>query len=444
MKSIFWRIFLSFWLVMILILTMTIFVSFRIADNWRNQFDESNMHQFFDQAAEILDTQGTRGLRSWLSNPGHFPVGQALYVITADGEDLLGRDLPTFLQRRARMLRARPGQFRRSGLAMGRPILTAADGSQYLAVLGPSDTPVFGILALPNLRWSALLIAVLISTLACWVLTRSFANRLNRLAVAAESIAQGNLETQLGAQGNDEIGELARHFDRMANRLRELIGSRQELFRNVSHEMRSPLTRIRVALELATRNPAQTEDYLARIGIETEQLDRMMGQILDLAKLEDPATREKDVDPVVIEEVIDLVVHDARFESQLVGKEIQWQGMVDDARVVADQALISSAIENVIRNALQHTPPNTLVTVSADADDEQVVVRVVDGGPGIPDESLADVFQPFFREKNSVSPGTGLGLAITERAIRLSGGTIGAKNGPDGGLEVTIRLPRAA
>lgn len=444
MKSIFWPIFLSFWVVMILILTVTIFVSFRVADNWRNQFDDSNMHQFFDQAADILEKQDKRGLASWLSNPGNFPVGQTLYVVTASGEDILGRDLPTFLQRRAMMLSQRPGEFRRSGLAIGRPILTAKDGTKYLAVLGPSDAPVFGILALPNLRWSALLIAVLISALACWSLTRSFANRLNRLAVAAESVAQGNLATRLGAQGNDEIGELARHFDHMADRLQDLIGSRQELIRNVSHEMRSPLTRIRVALELAIRNPEQTGEYLARIGLETEHVDRMLSQILDLAKLEDPERRERSQQRFMVDEVVDLIVHDARFEGQLAGKQIVWEGLGGDVQINANQGLISSAIENVIRNALQHTPPDTDVRVIASLEDDQVVIRVADQGPGVPASSLGEVFKPFFRDKDASAPGTGLGLAITERAIRLSGGTIVASNGHDGGLEMTIRLPRAA
>jgi len=289
--------------------------------------------------------------------------------------------------------------------------------------------------------------------LFCFVLARHLSAPFAALRTATQRLAAGDLSARVGpevARRRDEIGGLARDFDAMAQRLEQLVGAQRGLLRDVSHELRSPLARLEVALELARQRGGEpAAEALDRIGRESRRLDELVGQLLSLARLESGAV-EPEVAQVDIGRLLGDVVADARFEAEGNGRSVAL--FVEQPAVVRGAAeLIRSALENVVRNAVVHAPPATEVAVAltvapASGCGKAAVIEVRDRGPGVPDEELDRLFEPFHRvseARERSSGGVGLGLAITRRAVEWHGGTVTARNHPDGGLEVTIRLPVA-
>jgi len=265
---------------------------------------------------------------------------------------------------------------------------------------------------------------------------------------SARSLAAGNLETRVGedfSRRRDELGVLARDFDTMADHLRTLIASKEALLRAMSHELRSPLARLRVALGLARREGADLTRQFDRIELETERLDTIIGQMLQLSQLrvvEHSLPRQ----PLDLTGLISEVVEDARLEASAVDKRVEWQPSTS-VSIGADHDLLRSAIENVLRNAVRFTTQGTAVEVSLTGAGDNIHIDIDDQGPGIPEADLDRVFEPFFRvaeSRDRDSGGTGLGLAISSRIIGLYGGRVQARNRVGGGLNVKISLPMEA
>jgi two-component system sensor histidine kinase CpxA len=235
----------------------------------------------------------------------------------------------------------------------------------------------------------------------------------------------------------------------MAERIEELMTARQRLLRDISHELRSPLARLNVALELARqRSGDEAAGALDRIGREAERLNDLIGQVLTLTQLEnggDRITRE----PVPLTGLVRAIAADANFEAQTRGRTVR-AVVDDDVTVQGSEEMLRRGIENVVRNAVRYTAANTQVDISVcrrRADSREVaVIGVRDRGPGVPEDTLSRMFLPFYRvadARDRQTGGTGIGLAITERAVRLHDGTVTAANAPDGGLIVEIVLPVA-
>jgi two-component system sensor histidine kinase CpxA len=213
--------------------------------------------------------------------------------------------------------------------------------------------------------------------------------------------------------------------------------------RDVSHELRSPLARLAVALELARKRAGEgAAEQLDRIELEAGRLDALIGQLLTLSRLEAadaPAVREA----VDLEDLVDRVADDAAFEASSRGIQVLVEKS-GSCVVSGDADALRSALENVVRNAVHYSADGGEVRVAVTREGHSVAVRVSDAGPGVPDEHLEAVFQPFFRveeARDRQRGGAGLGLAIAARAVRLHGGTVAARNRPGGGLEVELRLP---
>jgi two-component system OmpR family sensor kinase len=292
-------------------------------------------------------------------------------------------------------------------------------------------------------RWLPIVAATLASFLFAALLAWYFSRPIRALRSAFEAAAAGDLAPRFGERGmavaGDELAELGHDFDRMSAQLRTLMEGQRRLLHDVSHELRSPLARLQAAIGLAHQQPDKIQASLERIEREGVRMDRLVGELLTLSRLEAdhglPAT-----EPVDLVEMVDQIADDARFEA---GARID----VDAPTPVTVRGapdLLWSAVENIVRNAVKHGGAGSPVDVAVHPDADMVHIEVLDRGPGILDEHLGDIFQPFFRSnpaQNNVD-GHGLGLAIAKRVVETHGGRITAANRAGGGLRVTITLPR--
>jgi two-component system sensor histidine kinase CpxA len=294
------------------------------------------------------------------------------------------------------------------------------------------------------------LLAVLVTAAAaCYGLARYVVRPLATLRAATRALAQGDLSVRVRStmgRGTDEFVELGRDFDRMAERLDALVTAERRLLRDISHELRSPLARLNVALGLARQKGGEDQAVLDRIEREAERLNALIGQLLMLAWLES-GTAAPARKPVDLADIVREVAEDAAFEAKSRGREVE-VAETCDAVVLGDPELLHSAVENVVRNAVRHTREGTAVAVGmrrdAHAAPARIRIWVRDHGGGVPDAALPYIFQPFYRVGDARDRGTGgvgLGLTIVHRTVQLHGGTVSAANAPGGGLLVELDLP---
>lgn len=339
-----------------------------------------------------------------------------------------------------------PVQGARNGLAA---TVKSVSGRDYIVAISLPERPAPHSLfqrMTHGFLGRQLLILLGITAIVCYLLARSLAAPIRRLRQATHRFASGDLTTRIGDQvrGQHELAGLAKDFDHMAGKIETLISDQQQLLRDLSHELRSPLARLNVALELARRESGKTAGHkaLERIGLEAERMNDMIGQLLELTRMtgrlaEDP---DRSVD---LQELLHRLVQDADFEAAARSCRVILES-VEGVSVRGSENLLAQAFENVIRNAVKYTPDHSEVRVVLERRNDVARIRVADHGPGVPEASLEKIFEPFYRvadARDRQSGGTGIGLAIARRAILHHRGTITAANRPDGGLEVTIRLP---
>jgi len=458
MHSLYWRIFLAFWVALALILVGTVTVAVN-ATAHRTDRPWVQRGQLYAQAARAFESGGPAALRSWLQALPAEPLGRT-FVVEPAGRELLGRPLPPSL-RGSSATAAAPGGGTQAGSSAGAIaprggalVLVAPGGSTYHVVIGPvHDRPhLFGELELPGVPLTLLAIALVVSGVVCYFLARYLAAPVDRLRLATRRLAAGDLNVRVlpalkGRQ--DDLGLLAADLDTMAERLRLLLEAKQQLLRDVSHELRSPLARLQLALSLARREGGAVERHLARIEREAQRLEALIARTLKLVRLERPvhALEQASVD---VGELLRDIAADVAIEADAQGclVQVQAQGPLP---VSGDPELLRSAFENVIRNAVRYSAADALVGITAhrlageghEADLVEVVIR--DQGPGVPEQELGLIFEPFYRvdaaRGHGRAGGEGLGLAIASRAVALHGGRIVARNAQGGGLTVSITLP---
>lgn len=467
MGRLFWKIFLGFWLTLVL---MGAGVGFLV-----HYYNQQRLAALSDlvagpwaagNVASVASTLRYGGadavmalFRQW---PGRRP--NPVLVVDSQGQDILHRPVPEETLQRARALLA-------SGAAHpGVAGITAPDGQRYVLFV-PKD--VFQTLMMhrmhvrmsrmlgghrhpgspPLLIWLAtgLLASLLFSLVLAWYLTRP----LRHLRAATRSLAAGALDTRVMPHmgwRRDEITELGRDFDHMAARLQAVIGAQRRLLHDVSHELRSPLARMQVAVALAHQQPGKRAQALARIERDTARLDELVAQLLSLSRLE-AGVEAAPGEYVDVTALLAMLTEDARFEA--IGRNAQARNVqlvLRCARSVVVQGrgeLLRQAFENVIRNALNYTAVDTTVTVECAVSDDRLVVTVCDEGAGVEEAELESIFEPFVRTVRRAHEGGaegrrggyGLGLAIARRAIEAHGGSVKAMNRPGGGLCVSLHLP---
>ena len=312
----------------------------------------------------------------------------------------------------------------------------------------PRRPSIFGALSLPAISLTILGIALVVSALTSWWLAEHLTAPIRRIQAGARALASENLNVRVsaGLEGRkDELAVLARDFDAMADQLRANRSATTQLLRDISHELRSPLARMRVALGLARQPPADLARQLDRLEREIERLDSMISQVLKLARLHGTdALLERE--RFELDEVIEEVVRDANFEGAVKNCKIALRGAANNA-VLGSRELLRSAIENVLRNAVRYSPNDTPVEmqIARAASGLEIVIR--DHGPGVPAADLERIFEPFYRvaeSRDRDSGGEGIGLAITSQVMKAHGGSARAVNANSGGLEVRLSLPETA
>lgn len=317
-----------------------------------------------------------------------------------------------------------------------------------LFLLTPRKThPIMGFKDLP--WWLRLGIPLTVSAFLSFFIARSLVTPIKNLCTAHRSLAQGHLDTRSNgvALRKDELGQLGQDFDNMAEKISQLLAAQKRLLGDVSHELRSPLARLQIALGLASspQNTNENKDlvrHLERIELEAHRLDDMIGDVLRLSRLESQLQNIERFS-LSLKSLLEFLVRDANFEAQGDNKQVTLT-LDEDAQILGDQSLLASAFENVIRNAVKYTQTDSTVEVTMSVKQNQAVTYIRDHGPGVPTSALSQLFEPFYRVSDSrqrSSGGTGLGLAIAEKSISAHGGIISAHNHASLGLEVVIKLP---
>jgi two-component system sensor histidine kinase CpxA len=448
MHSLFLRIFVLFWLAMALIVGASIATTFTIAAREYESPELQRRPNAAIQASEVLDRGGVGALKTWLQTNKNSIPDRDLFIIGSDGRDILGRHIPDIAARRLEAINreaATPsGNYRPSRAA---PQIVAADGSLYTVLFSPRRPSIFGALSLPAISLTILGIALIVSAITSWWLAQHLSAPIRRIQAGARALASENLNIRVSGgleDRKDEVAVLARDFDAMADQLRANRTATTQLLRDISHELRSPLARMRVALGLARQPPADVTRQLDRLEREIERLDSMISQVLKLARLHGVNARiEKE--SFELDEIIEEVVRDANFEGAVKHCTVNVQGSAK-AAILGNRELLRSAIENVLRNAVRYSPTETPVDLSIARARSGLEIAIVDHGPGVPPADLERIFEPFYRvaeSRDRDSGGEGIGLAITAQVMKAHGGAARARNTP-GGFEVLLSLPDSA
>jgi two-component system sensor histidine kinase CpxA len=451
MKSVFLRIFLSFWVAQALFFVLAILVT--LAFRPRSSTWEALRTTVLNDAVSTYEEGGDEKLRDYLESIEHSQHVRA-YLFDEQGNEVSHRGAPDW----ARRVAAGGPRGPHDGFLFPAPQVlrdsrASSDGKhRYTIVLGlpPGPRVFIGPRGLP---FTGLIIGVLSSGLVCYLLSWYLTKPIVQLRTAARQIAAGDLTARAGAPAisrRDEVAGLMRDFDAMAERLETLLKAQSRLLNDISHELRSPLARLNVALGLARqRTGVESTDMLDRIELEAARLNELIGRILTLARLEDGEQLVPQT-PVPLDEIVESVSEDAEFEAQERHCHVHTSIAEGNWEVRGNASLLHSAVENVVRNAIRYTQEGSAVDIELKNETRgarEAVLRVSDSGPGVPSDSLDKLFQPFYRlddARGRQTGGVGLGLAITERAVRFHGGKVSAFNRPQGGLVIEIRLPMIA
>ena len=348
--------------------------------------------------------------------------------------DAQGKDLGTGADRSAFLAAARGGH------NVPHPL-----GDRFVFVV-PSQDGAYRLIATdrpPFTRWSFLAyygLILLVVGLLCWMLAVNIASPLRGLAHTVERFGSGDLSARAGLRRRDEIGDVARAFDQMAGRIETLLTAERRLLQDISHELRSPLARLSFAAEL-TKTAEDRNAAAARVTKEIDRLTNLVGALVEVTRVEgDPASRR--VEHFDLDQLVQELLDASRMEADARRCRLHYES-AGALPVWGDRELLRRAIENVLRNAIRYAPEGSPIDVKLESAAGKASISVRDYGPGVPDEMLPRIFQPFFRadgSRDSQTGGVGLGLAIAYRAIGAHHGNISAENATPG-LRVRMEIP---
>jgi signal transduction histidine kinase len=456
-QSLFFKIFLWFCVIVVLV-GLSIETSSILANYYETSWQRvlhSIMPMEAEKTARMYEAEGKQAVQDYLDELQRQKAVR-FYFFDDEGHPLLDRGAPPLI---LKLAANKEGLARtaKQNLSMVDP----KDGVALRLVDGPSGRKyTLAFQQSPNLimpvseavgthPYLRLLGIGLFGALLCFLLTRNITNPIVRLRSAASGIAAGQLRTRVDPavlRRHDEIGSLARDFQRMAEQVDVLVTAQRDLLGDVSHELRSPLARLIVAIGLLRQgSPEEAPEYLNRINQEAERLDKMIGQLLTLTRI-DSGVEASQRERFDLTNLVQEVAADGDFEAKAHEREVKVV-QADACTMFGVPEMLRSAIENVVRNAIRHTRSETIVelTLRKVEGAPKALLKVQDRGPGVPDRMLKEIFIPFQRVLDQHEPngsqGSGLGLAIAERAVRMHDGSISARNALDGGLIVEMELP---
>jgi len=437
MPRLFWKLFFALWLSI---------MAFAVVMSWINQTVilqnmveepgngyDVNLRRFKARLARDLGEGGEQQLIHSLRN---LPRGMRnnIFILDADGNELLGRE--HVIKR-----------LRQDRIKVSRRQVESADGQSYTLISTGRKPPRALLAPGPQGVGMRLGVAAIISALVSLLLARYLAAPLGQLSRASRQLATGDLTVRVGtplAERKDEFGQLAMDMDEMAGRLQVSQQANQRLLRDVSHELRSPLARLRVALEIArSKDQNQVVEELDRIELESERLEKLIDEVLGLLR-ESTTSQELKMQRFDLAELLQDLVETVNYEiaegREPIGLQLESTLLLD-----ADRELLWRVFENLLRNALIHSGGSEGIHVSANqVSSKEILVCVLDSGPGIAETHIKRIFEPFYRvdeARDRNSGGHGLGMAIAASAVRRHGGRISASNRQVGGLEVKVVLP---
>ena len=451
MGRLFWKIFIGFWLALVVAAVgagTAVWLQHRALQQQPPDLAAGPPSRMtVDLAAATLRHGGLEALKQWIAEV-HARRGAILFAVDDENRDVLARTVPAGALASAREVAAH-GEDNRGGARY----IVGGDGTRYLIFVtrppglrpagpGPGRPPPPEP---PIAPWEIIIIGIAtslaFSAILAWYLTRPIRNLRWAFGEAAAGHLEARVSPRMGRR-RDEIADLGRDFDRMAQQLQMLVSAQRRLLHDVSHELRSPLARLHAAIGLARQEPAKLEATLERIEREATRLDSMVGEVLTLARLESgTASRAKERFDLAY--IAANIAEDARFEAETLKRNVRFTAS-GDAPVIGNADLLHRAVENIVRNAIKFTREGTTVEVQVHTTRTAAILTVTDHGPGITPSELEKVFDPFYRgESGQGTAGFGLGLAIAQRAVDAHGGAIRAANVVGGGLQVEVELPLA-
>jgi signal transduction histidine kinase len=455
------KVFLWFWIGIVLVsataVGLTEFTHSRAKDDehWRERYGP-RVDLWARQETQILDRRGTDALRKYVAGFETDP-GVKNFIFDSSGNEVLDQQAPAnvlWVVSSMQDASSSEQQLLATERIAAQKIVRPNGPSHIVVVAFPQpsllSSPLVDFLTedLGQAQIVRFLAVLGVAGVLCFWLARQITNPIEKLRAATREIAEARLGARVDRKitsGHDELAELGRDFDWMAERIDTLVSAERRLLSDVSHTLRSPLARLSVALGLARQhaNPEATA-HLDRIERETDRLNRVIGQLLTVARVESGVGRERptrfDLGQLV-EEVAADGDYEARSHHALVEFSHPPVCLVNGVR-----ELLRTAVENVVRNAVRHAPDGTKVEIALELRGTRAIVSVRDHGMGVPESALGSLFEPFFQVAGGSQPqgdSTGLGLTITERTLRLHGGSVSAANAPGGGLVVALDLPLA-
>ncbi|MCB5187170.1 HAMP domain-containing protein [Methylobacillus caricis] len=464
MGRLFWKFFFFFFLAqMTSIIGVSLFFWFSAHQDSQRLEREIRTNPtsmaLIDAAAETLHHGGEEALLNLLLQWSQKPIPQ-VYAVDPEGLELLQRPISIRMQnelanikdRRAVRESTTPGGkvyhlfVPAHGMHPGPmpPAEESMRSDRPPGMMGGPPGPRRGPGG-PMFPWTPVWVGFIASLLFAGLLAWYVSKPIKGLRNAFDRVASGNLKARIGpAMGRrrDELADLGRSFDRMTEQLDTLMQGQKRLLHYVSHEMRSPLARLQVGIGLAKQSPEKLDSTLDRIEMESMRMDKLLGEVLELSRLESGVIAIKK-EKVMLGELLDSVIDDARFEATAKNIDIH-SNISADAEIEAQPDLLYRAIENVLRNAIKYSPDYSAVVLETALSGKQLSLVIMDNGGGIPESELDNIFQPFYRADSSGNvTGHGLGLAITKQVLDLHNGLINIQNRTAGGLRVEILLPLA-
>ncbi|SDJ58307.1 ATP-binding protein [Microbulbifer yueqingensis] len=451
MRSLFWKMFFGAWLTAMVMVVSTIYIT-HMGDfgdpRQKERWEVSAMVSELTRNMRRARRHGPEHFRYWLGRqPREFR--DRVFALGPDGREILGRPIPSEMAPLFQNLHFRNRELRTlvdNKPTIGFFIPMRERGGLRVAFIAGKSKQELLLLFLWNNFWPILLLSMLASGAVCYWLAKYLSRPLDKLRTATRRVAAGELDYRVAPalQGRgDELADLAHDFDSMTAQLQESMAEQRRLIKDVSHELRSPLARLQVALGIARQKDTRgLEQELEKIGKAADYLEEIIADILSM-----PVTGsdERKLDDVVeINSLMSALSEDLRDEAEQRGITIELYPCNRELLVATRGSTLTAALENILRNGIKYSPADSRVTATIGAGEASCLVRVVDSGSGVADEDLQAIFRPFYRTDDArtrESGGIGLGLAIAQRTVQQHGGQITASNAAGGGLCVQVELP---